>query len=116
MRQLLFDSESVELILKGDKTLDARIGYENIKKIQTDSMIKIIDNKKTSIFNEHYFTAGKIMRFNSLKEAINKDNYKRLIPNAKTLKEAIKHYNSIYPIEKQEELGVYLIEITKVIA
>ncbi len=103
MRRLIFKKEYLKLILQGKKVLEGRVGYENIKKLKTGEIISLNGKYNAKII--------KIQKFSSFKEALNINNYKKLLPNASSIDDALNIYSNIYPLWKQEKLGVFILEI-----
>jgi ASC-1-like (ASCH) protein len=90
------------MILNGVKTLEGRVGYGNIKNIQVNDHIYFNGRYKAKI--------TKVSKYPSFRQAVNKENYKKLIPDADSHENAISIYESLFPLWKQRQLGVYIFE------
>jgi len=93
----------LDYILNGQKPLEGRVGYEGIKKIKVGDYIYLNGQHKAQIVS--------VQKYPTFKVAVNEENYKLLIPDASSSDETVRVYEKIYPLRKQEKLGVYIFEI-----
>jgi len=103
MRSLFFKKKYLEFILEGKKPLEGRVGYNNIRNLKIGDLILLNGRFRAQIID--------IRRYPTFKDAINEKNYKLLIPDASSIDETIKMYEKIFPLEKQIELGIYILEL-----
>ena len=104
-KKLFFKKPYLSQVLSGEKDLEGRVGYDNIRKINVNDTILIQGTDPFYVRNLNMYA--------SFQEAVKENNYKRLIPDAKSVMEAIKIYEDIYPVWKQKKLGVYIFEIKR---
>jgi len=60
---------------------------------------------------EHKAQITGVKKYPSFRDAINNNNYKLLVPHAKSVEEAVRVYDKLFPTWKQKELGVYIFQI-----
>lgn len=103
MRRMFFKQKYLQYILEGKKPLEGRVGYDNIKKFKVGDYVYLNGEYKAQITD--------IKRYPTFKDAVNENNYKLLIPDAHAVEETVKTYEKLFPLWKQEKLGVYIFEI-----
>jgi ASC-1-like (ASCH) protein len=94
-----------DLTYQGEKTLDVRVGYGQIKKIKVGDVIEY-DNYKTVTFD-----VIRIKIYDNIEEMLDNENYKKILPG-KNKSEMFRILQEAYPLEK-ENLGIYVIELKK---
>lgn len=100
-------------VKKGKKTIEGRVLDEKRKLLDVGDFIIFTnnDNKKQTVKTE-ITLLEEIREPTSFEEAINKDNYKQLIPSAKNIGEAVEVYDKIGEYkEGAEEHGIILIHL-----
>lgn len=102
MRSLFLKGKYLGMILDGTKSLEGRVGYENIKNIKRNDQILFNGRYKARIL--------RVSRYTTFKEALSKEDFKKLIPDVDSQKESLQLYESLFPLWKQEKLGVYIFE------
>jgi len=105
-RQMFFKQPYLSQILSGEKDLEGRVGYGSIKKIHEGDILLI--QGKTP------FRVVGINTYSSFNDAVSSENYRRLIPDAKSPADAVAIYEKFYSLEKQKDLGVYILQIAPV--
>lgn len=103
MKRMFFKQKYLDYILEGKKVLEGRVGYDNIKRINIGDFVSLNGKYKAKI--------QAIQKYKSFKEALNENNFRLLIPDALSIEEALNIYNEIYPLWKQEKLGVIIFRI-----
>ena len=103
MKRIFFKQKYLRLILEGKKCLEGRVGYKNIKRFRIGDEVYLNGKYKAQITN--------IWTYPTFKEALSHHNYKLLLPDAESQKEALKVYNDLYPLWKQKKYGVCILEI-----
>lgn len=103
MRRMFFKRKYLQYILDGKKPLEGRVGYDNIKKFEVGDYVYLNGEYKAKIID--------IKKFPSFKDAVNKNNYKLLIPEAHSVEETVEIYDKLFPLGKQRNLGVYIFGI-----
>lgn len=97
--------EYYNLINKGIKTLEVRVGYPDIKRVRVGDTITFKDYSQTK------FEVVRVTVYPDFCEMLDNEDSKLAIPNVSKYK-ALEMYQDIYPEEK-EILGVYVFELAK---
>lgn len=117
-RELWIKKPFFQMIKKGLKTLEARIGYPSMKKIKAGSTILLLTGDKDQWErNRKSFPSENVLplkvvairNYKNFEEAILKENIEKLLPSS-TTKEALHFYNQIFPSNKVREYGVIIFE------
>ena len=96
-----------DYIKNGDKTIEGRLYDDKRKELEVDDTIKFVNGNESFIKK-----ITNLEIYDSFEAAINEDNFKKLIPDATTINEALIVYTDIYNdiIEKkQHKDGIILI-------
>jgi len=94
----------LDAIKNGEKTLEIRVSYENIKNIQPGERIKFYSHADTVVTH-----VNDIRKYPTFKSMLEYENPSRIIPK-KYKSEILKILQDIYP-PKLEELGVIVLDI-----
>ena len=94
-----------DLINKGIKTLEVRVGYFDIRRVRQGDTITFSDYSKTK------FEVIRVTRYENFPEMLDNEDSTKAIPGVTKYK-ALEMYQEIYPEEK-EKLGVYVFELRK---
>ena len=100
----------IELIKSGEKTTEGRINSGGFRKLNEGDRVIFFDGKEQSV-NVLCEIIG-IGRYKSFTEMLAKEGFKTMIPDAKSLDEAVSIYNRIpsYP-ERAKKNGVLALRI-----
>lgn len=93
------------LIYRGVKTLEVRVGYPDIKRVQKGDTITFKD------YSNVRFEVIRVTRYVDFPEMLDNENSSKAIPGVSKYK-ALAMYQEIYP-EDKESLGVYVFELRK---
>lgn len=93
------------LINNGIKTLEVRVGYPDIKKVQKGDTITFKD------YSNIKFEVVRVTRYEDFPDMLDSEDSSKAIPGVTKYK-ALDMYQEIYPEEK-ESLGVYVFELRK---
>lgn len=93
------------LIDKGFKTLEVRVGYPNIKNVQEGDTITFND------YSNIKFEVIRVTRYKNFPDMLNNEDFSKIFPDVSKYK-ALDMYQGIYPDDK-ESLGVYVFELRK---
>ena len=104
VKNLRIHNRFLELIRTGEKTLEIRVGYNNIKKIHPGDQLKLIS--RTQSFVCHVDDVRTYQDFADLAEH---EEMERALPGMDT-DEALTQLRRIYPKDK-EKLGVYVLDL-----
>lgn len=97
--------EYYNLLDIGKKTLEVRVGYPDIKKVQKGDTITFFEYSNTK------FEVIRVKRYEDFPDMLDTEDSSKAIPGVTKYK-ALEIYQSIYPEEK-EALGVYVFELQK---
>lgn len=92
-------------LLSGQKKLEIRVGYAQIRKIHQGDTVTFPD------YSEQKFNVVRVTRYEDFAEMLDTENSQEVIPNVTKYK-ALEILQEIYP-EDKEELGVYVLELRK---
>lgn len=97
--------EYYNLINSGTKTLEVRVGYPDIRRVQEGDTITFKD------YSNIKFEVVRVTRYEDFPDMLDSEDSSKAIPNVSKYK-ALEMYQAIYP-EKKEALGVYVFELRK---
>jgi ASC-1-like (ASCH) protein len=103
MRRMFFKHKYLRYILDGVKSLEGRVGYDNIRDLRIGVDIYLNGEHRARIVD--------IKNYASFQDAITEDNYRLLIPDAHSPEETIRTYEQLFPLWKQKKLGVYILKL-----
>ena len=107
MQALRIKRQYFDQIRNGLKTLEARVGYSNIRSIRPNTQIKFECGQDSFVK-----TVKAIRNHKTVAEMIISENLAKLLPDTNA-QEAEKAYNSIYSPEKVKSLGgMVVIELS----
>lgn len=92
------------------KTIEGRLYDEKRQKLKVNDIIEFKHDSKEPYTKK--IIKLQVFKDKKFNDVIKKDNYKLMIPDAKTKEDAIKVYNDIYTKDKQENFGVVLIHFS----
>lgn len=94
-----------DAITSGDKTLEVRVGYNNIRRYEVGDLIEF-----TTAQMAQQVRIVAIRTYRSFQDALDAEPWWKVIPFVSTREEALRELRRIYSREK-EKLGVYVFEI-----
>ncbi len=104
MRKMRVKNQLLQLIKSGEKTLEVRVGYDNIKRIGIGERIQLLSQTDSQIVR----IAARTI-YSSFDEMVGAVDMKRIIPDMDP-GAALKFLRKIYPPQKQK-LGIYVFEL-----
>ncbi len=93
-------------ILSGEKTVEGRLNKGKFKEIEIGDVLSINDIAKFKIIGKRIY--------NSFEEMIEKEEVDNVVPDKKTIDEAVDIYHKFYSPVEEKEFGVVAIEIVKI--
>jgi ASC-1-like (ASCH) protein len=93
-----------DLILSGEKTLEVRVLYPNLRSIQKGELVTL-NNQATIRIKD-------VRRYSTFEEMLSKEEASRIVPGS-SREELLRLLKSIYPPHK-EQLGVLVLEVEPV--
>jgi len=115
MQEIGVESDQLNEIVLGRKTIEARLGKPKFLKFRIGDQISlredIWENNKivNSIHNQAIIRITQLLYFESFEELFSAVSYKKAIPAAQNLKEALDIYRKFYSAEDEEKYGVISI-------
>lgn len=103
IRHMGLQEKYYNFIVNGSKTFEGRLGSDKNKALQLGDVIVFNDSLKVRIISVHIFP--------SYEDVMKVLDFKKLIPDAKSVEDAIGVYEEFYSKEKQANLGVYVFGI-----
>ncbi len=101
-KTLWLKDEYLQLILAGRKTIEVRVGYSNIVRLQAGDRL---------LLNDRYpFIIRRIGRYTSFEELLAHETPAAIAPDL-PVEQLLETLQTIYPPEKQK-LGIVALEIT----
>lgn len=108
MRTMRVKRRFYDLIYSGKKTLEVRVGYDTINRIQTGERIRLITH--TGSFE---VKVNAIRRYCTFEEMLRAELWERIAPDAGSHEEVLALFKQIYPPHR-EKLGVVVLEFAQV--
>jgi len=106
MRNLRVKNNYLDFIRDGRKTLEVRIGYDNIRTIKTGEVVNL-----TSHSNEQLVRVVDVRRYYTFEEMLRSEDADKIVPGS-TSSETLRLLQQIYPPHR-ERLGVFVLEIER---
>ncbi|MDX1413723.1 MAG: NAD(P)-dependent oxidoreductase [Candidatus Promineifilaceae bacterium] len=103
-KNMWIKDEYLKMILDGRKTVEIRVGYDNIKRLQVGDQLLFNDQR--------LFTITRISHYRSFEKMLQSEDLERIAPGIPR-NQLINQIRAIYPREK-EDLGVVALEIDPV--
>ena len=104
MHLLRVRQQYLDLIKNGQKTLEIRVGYPNIRTIQSGERIKLASRTETIVIR-----FKDIRKYPTLDSMLNDEDSNRIVPGL-TKAQVSRRLKKIYP-RHLEKLGVFVLEI-----
>ena len=108
MRTMRIKQRFYNLIYSGKKTLEVRVGYDTINRIQIGERIRLVTH--TGSFGVR---VGSIRKYRTFEEMLDIEPWERIAPDSRSKEEVLSLLKQIYPKNK-ENLGVIVLEFVKI--
>jgi len=108
MRTMRVKQRFYDLIKSGKKTLEVRVGYDTINRVQVGERIRLTTH--TGSFD---VKVAAIRRYNTFAAMLNIEPWEKIAPDSKSKDEVLILFRQIYPANK-EQLGVVVLEFARV--
>jgi ASC-1-like (ASCH) protein len=105
MREMRVKPRFINLIRSGQKTLEVRVGYDSINRIQVGERIKLISHE--SMLDVR---VSAIRRYPTIELLLQGESWEKIAPDLTSKERAHQLLRQIYPLEK-ERLGMVVLEI-----
>ena len=94
-----------DAIMAGQKTLEVRVGYDNIKRYQAGEIIRLETSQASGTVK-----IKAVRTYASFEDMLAAEGWQKIAPDAADTATALRVIKEIYPPEK-EALGVYVFEV-----
>ncbi len=108
MRTMRVKRRFFDLIHSGKKTLEVRVGYDSINRIQAGEHIRLVTH--TGSFDVR---VSAVRRYQTFEEMLKTEPYERIAPDARSHAEVLSLFKQIYSADK-EKLGVIVLELARI--
>jgi ASC-1-like (ASCH) protein len=108
MRTMRVKRRFYDLIHLGKKTLEVRVGYDSINRIQAGEHIRLETHTGSSEIK-----VNDIRRYRTFEEMLGVEPWERIAPDSKSHNEVLTLLKQIYPAQK-EKLGVVVLEFARI--
>lgn len=108
MRTMRIKRPYYDAIMRGDKTLEVRVGYDSIRKYRVGDLIELVTAQTAAVIK-----AKAIRTYETFAEMLAVEPWQQIVPDAPNQEAALRRLQEIYPNAK-EALGVYVFEIEPV--
>ena len=108
MRTMRVKQRFYDLIYSGKKTLEVRVGYDTINRIQTGECIHLMSHVESCEVK-----INAIRRYRTFEEMLRIEPWERIAPDSKSCNEVLSLLKQIYPAHK-EKLGVVVLEFAQI--
>lgn len=105
MRTMRLKKKYLDLMRSGDKTLEVRVGYNNIKKVRVGDQVAFL-SRDDRLIKE----IVRVGRYKSFAEMLKIEDYRKILPDMNLL-EVKSMLAEIYPKNK-EQLGIIVFEVS----
>lgn len=108
MRTMRIKRRFYDLIKLGKKTLEVRVGYDTINRIQVGERVRLVTH-----VGSFDVKVVDIRRYSTFAEMLDVESWKRIAPDSRSMDEVLSLFKQIYPVHK-EQLGVVVLEFARV--
>ena len=107
MRKMRIKKPYFDAIMSGRKTLEVRIGYNSIKRLNEGQLLQLENGHVSGVVR-----IKSIRIYSKFADMLAAEPWREIVPQAKSKEEALRLLHKIYPPHK-ERLGVHVIEVQK---
>lgn len=97
-----------DAIMAGRKTLEVRVGYDNIRRYQAEEILRLETSEASGNVK-----IKAVRTYPSFEDMLATEGWQKIAPDAGDAATALRTIREIYPVEK-EALGVYVFEVEPV--
>lgn len=105
MREMRVKPRFINLIRSLRKTLEVRVGYDNVNRIQVGERIRFVSHESTLDVR-----VNAVRRYPSIAQLLEKEAWEKIAPDLSSKEAVFQLLKNIYPPEK-EKLGMVVLEI-----
>lgn len=97
-----------DAIMAGEKTLEVRVGYDNIRKFKAGELIQLETGHTTGVVR-----IKSVRVYRDFSDMLSSEPWEKIAPQVHSQREALELLRGIYN-QSKESLGVYVLEIEEV--
>ncbi len=107
VRKMRIKRPYFDAIMSGRKTLEVRVGYDNIKRLKAGELLQLETGHTSGVVR-----IKSIRVYDNFADMLATEPWREIVPQVSNEAEAVKLLREIYPASK-ERLGVHVIEVEK---
>lgn len=107
VRKMRIKRPYYDAIMSGRKTLEVRVGYDNIKRLKAGEMLQLETGHTSGVVR-----IKSIRIYDNFADMLATEPWREIVPQVNSEAEAVRLLREIYPVHK-ERLGVHVIEVEK---
>lgn len=107
VRKMRIKRPYFDAIMSGRKTLEVRVGYDNIKRLKADELLQLETGHTSGVVR-----IKSIRVYDNFADMLATEPWREIVPQVNDEATALRLLREIYPSHK-ERLGVYVIEVEK---
>ena len=107
VRKMRIKRPYYDAIMSGRKTLEVRVGYDNIKRLSAGELLQLETGHTSGVVR-----IKSIRIYDNFADMLATEPWREIVPQVSSQEEATKLLREIYPASK-ERLGVHVIEVEK---
>lgn len=107
VRKMRIKRPYYDAIMSGRKTLEVRVGYDNIKRLNAGEMLQLETGHTSGVVR-----IKSIRIYDNFADMLATEPWREIVPQVNSEAEAVRLLREIYPAHK-ERLGVHVIEVEK---
>lgn len=107
VRKMRIKRPYYDAIMLGDKTLEVRVGYDNIKRLRSGELLQLETGHTSGVVR-----IKSIRVYDNFADMLATEPWEEIVPQVSSQEEAMELLRGIYP-EHKERLGVHVIEVEK---
>ncbi len=107
VRKLRIKRPYYDAIMSGHKTLEVRVGYDNIKRLKAGELLQLETGQTSAVVR-----IKAVRVYKDFADMVATEPWQEIVPQVTSESEALVLLRNIYPVHK-ERLGVYVLQVEK---
>lgn len=108
VRKMRIKRPYFDAIMSGEKTLEVRVGYNNIRRLKAGELLQLETSRTSGVVR-----IKSIRIYDSFADMLNIEQWQDIVPQVASKEAALRLLRGIYTTQK-EQLGVHVIEVERV--
>jgi ASC-1-like (ASCH) protein len=105
------DEPYFSFLKNGQKTIEGRIRKKLYRDIAVNDHIVVFNKKETDSVE---VLVKRIAEYSSFKEMLEKEPFKKILPDVDSVKQGIEVYKQFYDSEQEKQFGVVVLEVERI--